>query len=71
MKKSGISELTLAHLNKALGTLLVQSKNPSEIARAINCFESGLKLYKNQGLKKGVALCKFGLAKIYCDRWND
>ena len=71
MQKSQISNITLANLYKAQAIILISSKISSDIQKSVSLFKKAAKYFTKVGLKKGVGVCKFGLAKIYWDRWND
>jgi len=69
LKKTEVSKICRANLLKAHAILiLIRSKvKYDEIGQSVDLLKKASKLFQELGIKKGVALCKFGLAKVYED----
>lgn len=67
LTKRGISDLGSAILYKLYAVLLLMNKNQTsdDVQKAVNYFKKAGRLFYSIGCKKGLALCKFGLAKIH------
>jgi hypothetical protein len=70
LQKRGISELSKGNLLKARAVLTIMQKQ-GDIMQVVRDLKQAGAWFYSVGCKKGLALCKFALAKIYYEWWND
>jgi len=69
-QKHGISELSKGNLLKTQAVLMVRGKRIN-VMSAVKLLKQAGAWFYSVGCKKGLALCKFALAKTYSEWWND
>mmetsp|Transcript_498 Transcript_498/g.440 ORF Transcript_498/g.440 Transcript_498/m.440 type:complete len:156 (+) Transcript_498:1513-1980(+) len=71
LKNVHISLIARANLLRIQGFLLLISAEPENVINSIKSFKSSLRIFQNQRVIRGVAICQLGISKICHDRYNE